>query len=86
MTIRSGRTSVESSGAQMCPEPARDADCVRVVERVALDRHRCLLPGWWQRRRLNIDYGSVVECPCGRQWKWSYNWADAYWQSVDGSA
>lgn len=47
-----------------------------VVKRVARGRHRCRLPGWWKRRRLNLDHGSVIECTvCGERWAlWVNGW------------
>lgn len=34
--------------------------------------HYCSLPGWWQRRKLGLTNGAVVECEaCGVLWELS---------------
>lgn len=40
-----------------------------VLHRVALDRHQCRKPGSEQRKELNLDFGSIWQCPCGVAWK-----------------
>lgn len=53
-----------------------------VVVRVARDRHQCSPPGWRQRRKVNLDFGSVWQCACSQQWKWDFNYAGEFWERV----
>lgn len=55
----------------------------KVIHRVSRKRHLCTPPGLRQRIKLDLDYGSVWECDCGKRWKWSFSWADSSWESVD---
>lgn len=34
--------------------------------------HYCRKPGWIERRRLRLGLGSIVQCGCGRLWRWEY--------------
>ncbi len=31
--------------------------------------HHCDPPGWLERRRLGLANGAVIECVCGRWWR-----------------
>lgn len=54
----------------------------RLVFRVSRKRHVCLLPGWWMRWKLDLDYGSRWECYCGKQWEWESTYESAVWRQV----
>lgn len=42
--------------------------------------HRCRLPGWWWRRKHQVQPASVIECAeCGARWVW------AEWQTTTAS-
>lgn len=57
----------------------RYPDGGEVVKRVSRGRHHCDPPGWWRRRKLDLDYGSIWQCRCGQQWEWSSAFGDSMW-------
>lgn len=53
---------------------------ISIVERKTRYPHVCKLPGWRARRRMDLGYGSVVECvDCDRRWVWGSDPTGSYW-------
>lgn len=53
-----------------------------VEYQVSRDAHECHTPGWRERRKLDLGFGSVWRCRCGIAWKWSGFENGSWWDRI----